>query len=133
MIKEVLRNRVVQTSLILMLAGSALTSCSDNGGSTRPEPSPAPNDAEAIDENAGSGPSFSIEYYGNGTRNVGIEIDGDTMFFEQNLTEWCDGGDKYSLFTGDNGKAGGAGLEISTNHEACEDSRLTAEDFAVPQ
>lgn len=133
MTREILRNRVVQTSLILLLAGSALTGCGDDGGSSEPDPSPAPSDAEAIEENAGSGPSFSVEYYENGTRNVGITTDGYSFFSQQNLIEWCDGGDKYSLFSGDDGKAGGAGLEISTEHPACEDGQLTPEDFALPR
>lgn len=128
MTKEVLKNRAVQTSLILMLAGSALTACGSSGG-----PSPAPNDVEAINENAGNGPSFSIEYYENGTRNVEITNGGNTFYWRQQLVEWCDGGDRYSLFVGDDGKSGGAGLEISTEHPACEDGRLTAEDFAIPQ
>lgn len=138
MTKEILRNRVVQTSLILLLAGSALTACGNDGKSqptdTTVSESPrasdnnlAVTDEDAIDRNAGSGPDFRVRYFENGSREVVWE-DGGTFSLES-IVEWCDGSTRYSAFTA---KGGAGGLEINNGDPICDDGAIRPNDFELP-
>jgi len=136
MTKEILRNRVVQTSLILLLAGSALTACGDDGSSSEQEDARlTPNDAAAVNNDAEGGPDFSVDYFSNGTRQVSWDDGG--YFEHESLTQWCEGGDRYTTFTSYNdaneSSVGTGGIQIDLSHEDCDDGMLTPEDFALPR
>lgn len=137
---EILRKRVILSTIALSLAGSALLGCGDDApAESTPEISEhpysgdnnlTPSDSEAIDRGAGTGPDFRIRYYENGTREIVWEDGGE--FRQESVVQWCEVGDRYSAFTADTLKGGAGGMQIDLAYPACNDNRLTPEDFDQP-
>lgn len=62
-------------------------------------------------------PSISVSYLEDGTRY--------TETRSGNFTSFCDGNDLVDAYNGRNG----GGISRTFNHPACEDGKLTPEDF----
>ncbi len=118
--------RIVLTTrgalLCIPLFAIALTGCSGDNDRTPPTPEERAQEAErkALGTDA--------EYLPNGNRLITYR--NDELGEYSDILQSCDGLDLLEQ-TDDNGRSGNASSR-SVDHPACEDGRLTPEDFKLP-